>query len=144
MAKKRTGLIAERVLTDHMRSVGIRFRQSHELDTVHKIDALITSIRGLKGPFDPIGFQITQMRGNREKIWTFIREAPNGTDGPLLYAEIVGKANKKMALAIKAACKEIWTNPQYRRRRYFGIIVDSKGKVIWFNPRKTPRPRSKK
>ena len=96
----RTGIVTERLLTDYLRSVGVRFKQSKTLDEVHKIDALITGIKGFQGKHRPIGLQITQMRGNRRKIWAFMRNAINGTNGPILYAEIVGRTTRQPAQSI--------------------------------------------
>jgi hypothetical protein len=130
------GIAGEQKLSYFLQQLGVFLEMSTELDYIHKIDALVKSIRGYSSSHPSIGVQMTFMRKPQEavskKIATFVRCAGAKIDGPLLYVEMRGKVTWDMAKGLREALVELWTNPRRAHRRAHGLALASSGRHRWF------------
>jgi len=133
------GLQLEKEITDRLRQLGMQMEQSHELDHVFKIDALITEDDALEGEILPVALQLTKRtRKTRKKMETFLRESAKATKGPLLYVEMRGDVTPNMASGLRAAILALWFDKD-RRHRAHGIKINSTGRYRWFDIRERIR-----
>ncbi len=127
------GIDKENRLTYRLGQRGVEMEKSTKLDIDFKIDALITGIRNIRGPHEPIGLQLTQRRGAWKKIRRFVKCASKATRGPLLYVEIDGRITERMAMGLKKVLISLWLDPDMKKKRARGCVIDAAGHVRWFD-----------
>ncbi len=137
------GIATEHALTRHLGHQRVRFGTSPLLDHVHKVDALVHEIKPIAGFHEPIALQITQKRDDRDKIETFFEKAVGATKGPLLYAEVDGRATPSAAAGLRNALAALWLEVPRREGREHRVLIRSDGRYEWLPPRpKAKRPKT--
>lgn len=124
---------SEKLLSDHLRDLGVRFSQSRRLDHDHKIDILVESCGRIPNPPREIGVQITQRKSDEKKLLVFLNCGRNGTKGALLYAEVHGAVTEAMARGLLEVLLDIWGSPD-KRKRDFCVRLKSSGAYERFEP----------
>lgn len=136
------GIATEHSLTRYLSHQRVRFGTSPLLDHVHKVDALVHEIKPISGFHEPIALQITQKRDDGVKIETFFAKAVNATKGPLLYAEIDGRATPSAAAGLRNALAALWLEVPRRDGREHRVLIRSDGRYEWLPSR--PKPKTKR
>lgn len=144
---KDVGFERELMLSDLLQKDGVVLRQSQELDTKYATDFLVSAIDRMDGTGREIAVQVTKGKPRAKKVRSFFERAAACTDGPLLYAEILGEPTQAMARAMKRAMKELWRHGR-RRQRGHGLVVYDDGRLVRFDPYRFlqtgEHPRNKK